>query len=169
MLDLTRPLIDHPRADRHRHRRGRHRQTVRGLVGEGRRSLRLLLRHVRNLQSAPPTGTRHGTKLGLRERARRQHVTVVVRVVIQHRQQRRTTRSDTDFVVDGNRRRVLLVALGFRDLLALVRCRSVLFLLLGRVLLVPVVDHDHVLIGKPQRASCHIIENDTRPIRPEHH
>ena len=54
------------------------------------------------------------------------------------------------------------------DLLAIVGGRSVLFLLLLGGDLVPVADHDHVLVGQPQRARRNVVEDDARTVRAEH-
>ena len=166
-LNLARPLVLRPRVNRHAHGRGGAREAVRGLVREGRRPARQVLGNLRDLQGATAPRAHDRPELRVRHGARGQHIAVVIRVVIEDRQQRRTTRADAEVVVHGLWRRVLVVVFRLRDLLALIRGRSVLFFLLLGGNLIPVVDEDHVLVRQPQRARRDIVEDDARAVRAE--
>ena len=84
-LDLARPLVLRPRVNRYAHGRGGAREAVRGLVREGRRPARQVLGNLRDLQGATAPRAHDRPELRVRHGARRQHVAVVIRVVIEDR------------------------------------------------------------------------------------
>ncbi len=97
-------------------------------------------------------------------------VTVGVGVVVEERQDRRAARTDPEGVVAGDRRTVLLGALGegvLEGLLGGLLVAVLAVLLLRRRHLVPVVDETHVRLHEPGVAGLDVVEGDHRAVDAE--
>ena len=160
--DVLAPRV-HPQGDV----RGGRGQAVGGGIGEGTRPLRVVA-DARDLQGAPAARDDDGAEGRLRGRLRGEHVTVGIGVVLQNGQERGFSGAHAEIVVDGRGGRVLLVALRVADLLEQVGVGFVRLDLVGvRVVLIPVVDHDHVAVGQPHGARIDVVEDDAGAVDAE--
>ena len=153
--------------NRHLHAGGRRGLPVGGLVGEGCRA-GLIRIDAGDLQSAAAARDGDSPPRGRARRGRGQHVSVEVGVVVEDGQDRRAPRTDTEIVIHGLGRGVLLTLLRVGDL---VRELGAVLLLLGFLELVldliPVVHEDHVRVGQPHAALRDVVEDDGLAVRAE--
>ena len=97
-----------------------------------------------------------------------EHIAVGVGVVVEHRQHGRAARTDAVLVVLGDRRRVLVGALGEGRLHRLFGgLLLVLAVAFGRGDVLPVVDPLQGVGGHPRRSSEHVVQDDHVPVRAE--